>query len=476
MSFDEKLNELETRLSELHTLNGHAPKPLDPTDDCDADLEAGTAILEQRHLRLAAPNEEPWREKLVMKSVFVAARKEWIQLPMACPSNVALYLRYHKAWEGVLAYDELKETVVCKRPPPRSLVLDEPDRKPGDWSDVDAAATRSWFAMLPFGQAFQPSREAIDDAVIQVAAADRFNPIADYLNSLKWDGVARLPALLGDYFAVERSIYACEVGKRWMISAVARALQPGCQVDCVLILEGTTGAGKTSGLRALCPSPEWYSETPVTLGDRHGYEALRGKWIYVIDELDSVYRSAHTKTLNVITATEDNYLRPYGRSYQRFPRRCVFAGTTERTDWVRESTGIRRWWPVRVAGQVDREAIVRDRDQLWAEAVERYRAGEAWYANTPELVAICREQQGQRVEETEAADALQDEIQSWLSRQTVQRVKISQVLTGLGIDVSRWDRATQMRTSKALQTIGWIKRTNGRERYYVSPTLSDDDR
>jgi putative DNA primase/helicase len=254
--------------------------------------------------------------------------------------------------------------------------------------------------------------KVIEQGVAVVAEASAFHPVRDYLQSLHWDGVKRLPTWLSTYCGVEASPYAAAVGARWLISAVARPMDPGCQLDCCLIVEDPRqGTGKSSAFRALVPDPSMYSETGVTLGDKDSYQALHGAWIYLLDELDSLRRSDVTRTKNFLTSVKDHYRPSYGRVARDFARQNVFAGTTNAERYFADRTGNRRFWPVRTRGEIDVAAIRGVRDQLWAEAFDRYANGERWHVDTPELRRLCEEQQADRV----ADDPWEQLVGEWLA-------------------------------------------------------------
>jgi predicted P-loop ATPase len=197
------------------------------------------------------------------------------------------------------------------------------------------------------------------------------------------------------YLGVEESDYAAEVGRRWMISAVARALSPGCKADSCLVLEGDQGSGKSSVLRELA-SPSFFGDALPDISNKDSKQFLRGKWIIELSELATLNRSSFEAIKAFISRQVEQYRPSYGRKDITEPRRCVFAGTTNRDDYLRDATGNRRFWPVRT-GSINLEGIRRDRDQLWAEAVHAYQSGEPWWldAEFAELAAIEQSERGE---------------------------------------------------------------------------------
>jgi hypothetical protein len=232
-----------------------------------------------------------------------------------------------------------------------------------------------------------------------------------------------------------------------MISAVARVYEPGCDVDCVLVLEGVKnrrhegqGVGKSKGLRDLVPERPWFADTPLVIGDKDSYQNLRGKWIYEMGELSGLKGRDVDRTKNFLSASVDNLRPSFGKRNRDFVRHLVFAATTNDSQYLVDRTGNRRFWPVRVLGNVDRDAIKLDRDQLWAEARDRYRKGEAWHADTPEFRALAIAEQAERTPDSPWLGA----VERWLENPVVsiydsgdrQRVTTFADLSPNGVGVS----------------------------------------
>ena len=178
------------------------------------------------------------------------------------------------------------------------------------------------------------------------------------------------------------------------------------------VVLGKTGAGKTRAFRSLVPVADWYQDTGITIGDKDSYGNLRSVWIYGLDELDSLRKGDVTRIKNFLTAPRDHYRPPYGHRAQDFYRQNVFCGTTNEEQYLVDRTGNRRFWPVRIADVIDTDRIAADRDQLWAEAVVRYRAGDRWHVDTPLLRQLCTEQQADRMQR----DPWVDIIAEWLAK------------------------------------------------------------
>lgn len=352
---------------------------------------------------------EAWRQHLCTKEAKINGCMQSVTKPIA--ANVTTILRHHPSWSGVVAYDEFRESIVTLREPPW-----DPEDAPltvrlGEWSDSDTSRLVAWLARHE--RIDVPDRAA--ESGLQVAAgAHVIHPVRDYLTDLVWDESPRLDGMLCRYFGTPDTLYERGVGSRWMISCVARIMVPGCQVDCTLILEGPSGRGKTSAFRSLVPVQSWYADSGIDIGDKDSYGALRAVWLYGLDELDSLRKGEITRVKNFLTATFDHYREPYAKRARDFLRQNVFCGTTNEAQYLVDRTGNRRFLPVRVT-HVDLEALRYDRDQLWAEAVARYRAGEAWHVDTLGFRVLCEEQQAERLL---AEDPWTGLVHEWLASPT----------------------------------------------------------
>ena len=240
----------------------------------------------------------------------------------------------------------------------------------------------------------------ISQVIKFLAQEYRVNPLRASLKKLNWDGTKRLDAWLPNYMGTKDTEYTRAVGRKWMISAVARAFEPGCQADHMLIFEGAQGIGKSQALRAL--GGQFYTEYSGGMtggGTLHKdmVAVIAGKMIVEMSELATVRRADMEALKAILTTTIDDVRLSYERDPKSYPRTCVFAGTTNEVGqaYIADLTGARRFWPTHVgeAGPVRTDLLKQDVSQLWAEAVEAYESGEDWYTVPQELVA---EEQGDR--------------------------------------------------------------------------------
>jgi predicted P-loop ATPase len=382
-------------------------------------------------------------------------------------ANAVTILANDERWVGVVALDDFAHCVVkCSAPPWHAD--DAPCQPPatGDaWTDTDDGRLQSWLSReydLHIGS------EMATAAVQGVAERKLVHPVREYLDALKWDGANRLDSWLARYLGAVDGEYSRRVGRYWLIQAVARIFAPGCKADYVLVLEGAQGLRKSTALASLCPRPEWFSDTPIVLGTKDSYLAQNGRWIIELAELDSLLRSETSAAKAHFSSNADDYRPPYARRSRKIPRQCVYAGTINDGEYLRDATGNRRYWPVRCT-RIDITDLTRDRDQLWAEAVVAYRAGERHYPEDPdELRLIVSEQ-----EEREQVDAWEADIARWLRSQRRARVTVADIADQcLSIPIERCDRRVQMRVVNALKKLGCERKresTGEREWFYAVP-------
>lgn len=320
------------------------------------------------------------------------------------PGNATLILTHDERFAGCLALNEFTHTIQWAKEPPPLEGMKSPR---GPYADHHTTYVQHWLATA-WGQTFAEGPTFA--AVLSAAHANAYHPVRDYLRSLVWDGKQRLPSWLATYFGAKPSVYLTQVGTAWMISAVARALRPGCKADYMLVLEGKQGARKSSAL-ALLFGDEWFTDSQIPLGSDEAYKKLQGKWCVEFAELDAFRGKASSQIKMFLSSTKDTFRPSYGRVDQDFPRTCVFVGTTNEREYLIDRTGNRRFWPAQV-GQIDRPAIQNDRNQLWAEAVVRYDSNEPWWLEVEDL---AREEQRQR----EVREPWFEVVQNWLEHPVI---------------------------------------------------------
>jgi hypothetical protein len=207
--------------------------------------------------------------------------------------------------------------------------------------------------------------------ILIVAYKNRFDPIRDYLRSAVWDGVSRADNWLTTYANVESTQFSRKAGRKWLIGSAARGLNPGCKHDCVLMLEGLQGKRKSSLFQVM--GGEFYAAVSLTVADKDSKMVAARSWIAELPDLAALKRVSEINALKAFFATnEDTFRPPYGREVIKSKRRNSFAGTTNEDSYLIDPTGNRRYLTVKCNATIDLEALQRDRDQLWAEAVYFY--------------------------------------------------------------------------------------------------------
>ena len=244
---------------------------------------------------------------------------------------------------------------------------------------------------------FDPSTQTVHTAVQTLANHHRFHPVRDYLDGLKWDGVPRVDNWLIRYAGADDSEYVRAVGALVLVAAVRRVREPGCKFDEILVLENPEqGNNKSSALQVLAVRREWFSDNlPLGLSAKETIEALSGHWIVEASELHGMRKSDIDKVKAFASRDTDRARLAYDRAPTAAPRQCVIIGTTNNEKYLRDLSGNRRFWPVHIV-RFDLEALLRDRDQLWAETAAREASGAS--IRLPErLWAVAAREQQERV-------------------------------------------------------------------------------
>ncbi len=377
----------------------------------------------------------------------------------AVTANYTVILENDPAWRGTIAYDELANEVVFKSTVNLAQFL---KRKPGDkWTDADDVSLANWLQQ-EHGIA-GAKVNAMRDVVALVARRRAFCPLRERLEALTWDGVCRVDNWLTTYCKVAPSEYSRLVGRLWLISAIARAFEPGCKVDHVLVLEGAQGLGKSTVFKILAFDGAFFNDDLRNVGDAEAAKQLQAKWICELSELAAITRRDLETVKSFITRQVDNFRPSYGRSALDFPRRVVFGGSVnpvEGQGYLKDVSGERRWWPVRV-GEIALADLKTDRDQLLAEAVALYKAGARWHPTSDEARRLLAPEQSKRRD----VDAFEEPLKTWLSKAVKDggHVSMETVLShGLDITLERHGSYVN-RVRKVMHTLGWVSK-NVRER------------
>ena len=259
------------------------------------------------------------------------------------------------------------------------------------WTDTDSNGLY-WYLQKAYKL---KGRADIDAALDLHAKENSFNEVQQYLEGLAWDRVTRLDTLFIDYLGAENSSYTRAVCRKSFVAAVARAMTPGCKYDNMLILCGPQGIGKSTILDKM--SRDWFNDSIRTFEGKDASELLAGVWLVEVAELDAFRKTDVSRIKQFLSLRVDRYRAAYGRQVSEFQRRCVFFGTCNQMEFLQDTTGNRRFWPVEVGINPREKTVWKDLtddiiDQLWAEAKFRWQMGEQLYL-PPELESAAQEQQ-----------------------------------------------------------------------------------
>lgn len=429
--------------------------------EADADFAAGL------------PAETDWRQRLKVTDKGSIAQTI---------DNVMIILDNDPALAGSLALNEMEHNIVART----SLPWNRSDG-PRQWTDADDSGLRHYLERF-YGIS---SKDKIFDAVNNVAQEHTFHPVRDYLDACTWDGVPRVDTLLIDYLGAEDTPYTRAVTRKTLAAAVARIYRPGCKFDYMLTLQGRQGLGKSALIARL--GGRWFSDSFTTMQGKDAYEQVLGVWLMEVGELAGM-RKAEAETIKLYISKQVDRFRPaYGRRTQEFPRQCIFIGTTNETQFLRDATGNRRFWVVDTPDTPSRslwdELTPETVRMIWGEAVQIYKAGEALYL-PPELERTAREVQEAYAEEDPRTGIIVDYLdrllpedwgdmdlydrRGWLETHSTGTVRRTTVCTlelwaeALGQNPERLSRYTDGKDLAAIMA-GLPDWRKGKDRHYIPP-------
>lgn len=397
------------------------------------------------------PNDDPessvgddgWTDRLVRNSR---------DTPYFNTANVSLILQNHADWVGCFGFDDFRQVKMLLRPIPGTKAP-KSRFEPREFRDSDAVNAVTWFNRHGFHTA---TKNIIYDAIDAITEENAFHPIRAWLEDLP--AVSAPPLLdrwIFDFCGAKASDgahreYIREVGRKWLISAVARIMRPGCKADGVLILEGAQGGGKSTTLKTLC-GEAWFGDALPNMATKDASDYLRGKWIIEMAELSNINKAEVEVVKAFISRTEERFRPAYARTEITYPRQCVFAGSTNKGEYLRDETGNRRFWPVRVGDRIDLKGLKAAREQLWAEALAAYRSGEEWWLSEG-VIEAAKAQQDMRV----AQDAWETTVLEYAGKNA--KVSPTQIAReALMIDMTKIDRLVTNRITAILAGAGYVR-------------------
>lgn len=373
-------------------------------------------------------------------------------------NNILLIIENEPLLKGKIAYNEFSN---------RATVLGQlpwrKDKCVTDWSDSDDSGLRSFIEKIY--EISAPSK--VNDALIIAFQKHTFHPIRDYLNSLIWDGVNRIDTVFIDYLGAEDCNYVKTVTRKVLTAAVARVFVPGIKFDNMLILSGVQGKGKSTIIRKL--GKDWYSDSLTTVSGKEAYEQLQGVWIFEMAEMMATKKADIEATKHFLSKTEDIYRVAYGKRTSRFLRQCIFIGTSNEHEFLRDKTGNRRFWPVDIYHQEptkdvfsqskDKIHLDDEIDQIWAEAVQLFKNNEPLYLSGEEEKEAQKQQEAHS-EESAKAGLIQEFLEillpeDWYKLDVSQRRNYIQ-----GNEFGDSQVGTIQRTKTCVMEI-WVELFNG---------------
>ena len=313
----------------------------------------------------------------------------------------------------------------------------------------DAAARREWFG-IDEQHHFRPSKDFFIDVLLGEAERNRYHPVRDYLASLRWDGTKRLDSWLITYGGAEDTPFNRAVGPLTLIAAVRRVRQPGVKFDEMLVLESEQGLNKSSALVVLAVHEAWFTDSlPLNASDKTVIEHLSGRLIVEAAELKGMRRGDIEHLKAFLSRRIDRARMAYGRLVEEAPRQCVIIGTTNSARYLKDITGNRRFWPVRVKA-FDLEALRHDRDQLWAEAAARETAGASIRLDSALYEAAALEQ-----DERTADDPWVAVFEDALGEYDDAKILVRDCWTIVDVKTSQQHQEHNSRIGEVMRKLGW---------------------
>ena len=366
--------------------------------------------------------------------------------------NLITILQYDRRWAGKIWLDTFRNVIK----------MDEKD-----FSDTDATRIKRWMHRH-YDVHF--STDCILESVGFFAEENGKNPLVDWLKEIEWDGTPRIDEWLIRAVGAEDTKLTREMGRRWLVQCIARAMNPGCKADCVLILVGPQGARKSTTFRLLA-SDEYFCDTPMDIGSSNAYMQIHRAWLYEVAELDSIRRAHNSSTKAFLSAQEDTFRPPYGRMPITLKRHTVFCGTTNKGEFITDMTGSRRYWPVQI-GTIDTDWTTNNRAQIWAEAVVAYNNGEKWYLENEAAQELEAQSSDFR-----QYDPWHEVIEEWLIG-NMRRSSTSEIMTqALSLEKYQMTRNNEMRVGDIMRQLGYerVRRRIMGQRTYVWVKEKDDN-
>lgn len=384
-----------------------------PSFKAMADFAAGLKDVKREIVRERRERAADDYDDLIEDAAADAFNEDWVEeletdkrgTIKSTINNIVLILNNDQYLRGRLGYNEFeqRETVISRVP------WDKDGTKyPRPLVDSDDAEVRLYLERC-YGIT---GGSKIADGITVTVKANSYHPVKNYLDALEWDGTPRLDNLLITLFGAEDTEYVRAVTRKTFTAAVARIYRPGVKFDYVLTIIGDQGVGKSTLVRKM--GRDWFSDSVTTVTGKEALESIQGAWLIELGELAGLRKAEVDAVKHFVSKTEDRYRVAYGKRIEHFPRRCVFFGTTNEENFLRDVTGNRRFWVVDCksrAGEIMAEDYLTDVTvaQLWAEAKTRYQEGESLYLKG-DLEKTAREIQDNHLEQDDRTGLIKEAL------------------------------------------------------------------
>ncbi|MEB7459325.1 phage NrS-1 polymerase family protein [Staphylococcus borealis] len=386
-------------------------------------LELDKAINNQHEVYkqsngLNVVDKDDWRSQLRRSATTQALKKT--------TTNAEIILANDESLKDMVQYDTFEKVTKLKRLP----YWRSKDDKNYYWADID---TTHVISHIDRDYNVQFSRDIMDNVIEKEAYHNKFNPIKSMIESKEWDGVKRIETLFIDYLGAEDTHYNREVAKKWVMGAVARLYVPGIKYDVMVVLYGKQGGGKSTLASRM--GGHWYNQSIKDFKGDEAYKKLQGSWICEIEELSAFQKSTIEEIKSFVTAIVDIYRASYGRRTERHPRQCVFIGTTNNYEFLKDKTGNRRFLPVTTNKEKATKSVF---DDLTPDIVQQmYAEAKVYFEENPTDKNLLLDEEANKTalqmqEEHSEKDTLVGEIEEFLER------PISADYWKLSIEEKRW--------------------------------------
>lgn len=405
------------------------------------------------------PSPPPRRPRSLDGETMEGLQRDYNGNILATMANALVILAEDVRLSNLLAYDEFAERYLLLRAPPVAFEghASAAGPYPRAWRPEDVSLLLAYMQRIWSHKFSMPTIEA---AMPVEATRNRYHPVRDWLASLRWDGKPRIDAWLKRAFGCPDDLYHQMAGAKMLIASVARIRRPGCKFDHTPVFEGLQGIGKSSALRELY-GEDWFSDAmPDDLAGKDAAMALHGVWCLEMAELQQIIRSEPAAVKAFLTRQVDRFRPPYGKTYIDRPRQTILVGTTNDDEWLTDSTGNRRFWPL-ACQWVELAWIKENRTQLWAEAARREGEGESRWLDLDEARSQAVEVQSSRM----IGDAWEEKIEEIIGFKG--RITVSEVLDRLNIPNAQQSKPFQMRVAGILRRMGWRKDRSNASRFWI---------